>query len=424
MHERIIKGLKSKDEARFEDALGSLSGAGAEAWDAVLAGVTWARSKYEDRGEPGELSFGAPLKPRGASAERTRARILRLLHLAPADADVVARVRDRATSLLVRSTELPIDLAWLSNWPSLRQVDVRGGASVHGAAAGLEKLRVERLLTEEAQLAAMKSLELLAVSRVEPDLSVTRVAPSLRELRVMAAEADALSGVEAATAPSLWLRGRFPERLRIHQAVEDLHVLDCRGLRSLVLPDGAAMRRIRQWYASEPTALSAGELPALRELHLTPFDHEDLTPLAGATALTVLRVGGAKLRSLSGLPRPEQLEELSVADANIAWDALAEARSLHTFSAGTSNWWDAVPILESLPDLRTVRLDGANVEDTHALRNLHQVTNLSMVGCTGFLQVDWLGHLSSLETLDLSRTGMTRRDLPSSLRARGVRVTL
>ncbi len=425
--DRLITKLKRPDDADFESALELLRDADCETWDTVLAGVRWKASRYADRGEAGELEYAGPLKPRGKTAERTRARVLQLLHLAPDGTSAAREVRNVATSLVLRCDDRPLDLSWLANWPQLRLVHVRGDATVVGAAPQVTELCVPSLGSSRDALRELTALrKLLVYGAGGAGLEALGLIGSLESLQVMSESASELDGIGAVAVPTLIVRGAFPRRMSVHREVRDLHILDCRGLRELALAEDAVVERVRQWYATEPTALDVGALPALRELHVAPFDDPDVSSLRGAPNLEVLRVGGPSLRSLSGLSDSAVagLREISVIDASVDWAGLASCGRLHTVIAGKANWWDAVPTLQELEGLRVLNLDFAEIEDTYPLRDLHQLTHISMRYCKGFMQLDWLGHLEGLQELDLTGSAMKRRDLSPKLRKSGVRVIL
>jgi hypothetical protein len=250
---------------------------------------------------------------------------------------------------------------------------------------------LRRLFITGAPLASIPPLDGLAalhrlhITYLKGPGAFPALPPRIAELDVHGCEADVLDVSACTELEKLWLTGRTTSSVVGLESAKRLHLLWLNDT-SLPRPPTMALDALATLWSTTPLT--------------------DLESLRGAPVLTDLHLRNAKdLRGfdvLATLPRLTKLE----------------------LSGGTP-YWVARKECPLLPTVKHLVISDQNVEDTHFVADwAPALETLTFDGCTGFLELVGLGGFASLREISLKRTAMQAKDIPRSVRDRGIKVVL
>lgn len=159
--------------------------------------------------------------------------------------------------------------------------------------------------------------------------------------------------------------------------------------RKLPKPDGAIttadLRRLKslnlsQVKLSELDVCVFSHMKSLKELFLGPGDYDDLSPLAGSTALESLRASINQVRDLTPLSKLTKMDRLDLGRTQISdLKPLSELKKLTELQLDDTPVEDVSP-LAALKDLETLSLKRTRVKDVSALKDLKRLKFLYIGG--------------------------------------------
>ncbi len=183
--------------------------------------------------------------------------------------------------------------------------------------------------------------------------------------------------------------------------------------------------QLRVWRVGDDRRFTDEDLRALAALHhvrkleISLDKAQPLTPLASLHTLESLTLKGGKSHGLDFLPSQGNLRALELHGAFKGLESLADCHALQSLYAGSSRL-DTDALLASLPDVRSLTLDGCPAPQDLSLLNRPGLESLCLSSIPKLSGLDALAAFSHLQALDVQGAAHLQR-LPDMSGMRALR---